>query len=532
MPTNIGRTRNTVLNLLSAYGGEVIGLLLAFVLRTVFVNTLGGKYLGINGIFSNILSMLELAELGFGSAVIFKLYKPIRENNQVEINKYVQFFKIIYRIVGFVILFGGICCIPFLPYIIKDYETFAELHLNPILIFGIYLFQSISSYWFFAYRTTVVEAYQKKYKLLIVGYIFSITSRVVQILSLIFLKNYIIYLLIVVGFIILRNFAYAYIAKRLYPECFTKEKVPISRAEVVSVFKDCFALMINKINSVILNATDNIVISSTLGLAFVGLYSNYLLFVTAIKSIVRKFFHAITPSLGNLHAEGKIEYEYSIFKTINFVTFGIFSVVMTGVAVIAGDFITVWIGKEFVVDSFEYGGVRLFTPLALFVGAELYFHGIYEFTNLFRVSAGLFRHRKYVPLIAAGVNIVLSFALVGRLGITGVVIGTIVADLILIIPYNTTVLYRKLFNRSAAEFYLRNLLYILLTAAYAFVCFMLYRLLPFGGWIRIAAGMVICIFVPCALNVVIFRKSPEFGIVLSKAKRPFAKRHKKTNKES
>lgn len=512
------RTKNTVLNLLSAYGGEVIGLMLAFILRTVFVNTLGGEYLGINGIFSNILSMLELAELGFGSAIIFKLYKPIKDNNLTEINKYVQFYKIVYRIIGFVILAAGIVCIPLLPLIVKDYDTFAKLGLNPIIIFIIYLFQSISSYWFFAYRTTVVEAHQKKYKLLVVGYLFSFASRIFQILSLILYRNYIIYLLVVAIFIVLRNYTYAFIAKKLYPNCFAKEKVPISREEVKEVFKDCFALMIGKVNTVIINATDNIVISSTLGLASVGLYSNYLLFVTAIKSIVRKFFQSITASLGNLHVEGNVDQEYRIFKTINFISFVIFSVVMAGITVISNDFITAWIGSKYVVNSFVFRGLELYTPLSVFVGVELYFHGMYEFTNLFRVSAGLFQARKYVPLIAAIINIILSFALVGILGIVGVVIGTIVADIVLIMSYNTTVLFRRLFNAPMKEFYFKNAIYIVLASVYSIVCYLIYGTLPFSGWGRIIIGVFICTLIPCIFNALIFRKSIEFQILLRNAR--------------
>ena len=364
--------------------------------------------------------------------------------------------------------------------------------------------------------------------LLIVGYAFSITSRIVQILSLIFLRNYIIYLLIVIGFIILRNCTYALIAQKLYPKCFRKEKVPISKAEVKAVFKDCYALMINKITSVLINATDNVVISSTLGLAFVGLYSNYLLFVTAIKSIVRKFFQAITASLGNLHAEGKISHEYDIFKTINFITFFVFSVVMTGIAVVADDFITSWIGARFVVTSFTYHSVKLITPLSLFIGVELYVHGLFEFTNLFRVAAGLFQRRKYVPLIAAGVNLVLSFALVGYLGIMGVVIGTIVADIILVSAYNVKVLFKHLFKKSAREFYGRNLMYLVLTAVYVVICTFIYRFVPLKvGWIRVFAGGAVCVLVPCAVNILLFRNSMEYQVLLEKLK-TMLKRKKKT----
>lgn len=516
MSGSSGRTRNTALNLLSVYGGEVLGLVLAFLLRTVFINTLGEEYLGINGIFSNILSILELSELGFGSAILYKMYAPIKNNDQLEINKYVHLYKTVYRLIGTFIMIAGVCLIPLLPMLIQDYDTFAELDLNPIIIFLLYLFQSVSSYWFFAYCSTVVEAHQKKYKLMFVGFFFSIASRICQILVLIFVRDYILYLAVVIFFIVIRNLTYAIISKRLFPKCFTKERNPITKGEVFSIFKDCFALMINKINTVAINATDSLVISSSLGLAYVGLYSNYLLFVTAIKSITRKFFHSITASLGNLHASGDAGHEYAIFKTINFITFWIYSVVLVGVTVIADDFIRVWIGDSFVVSTFIYKGVTIATPLALFIGIELYTHGIYEFTNLFRISSGIFQERKYVPLVAVVVNLVLSLALAQCLGILGVVIGTVVANLILVINYNSVVLFKKLFKIKIHKFYLKNILYFALSLGYTVLLRFIYGVIPLGGVIKVVVGIALCMVIPCGLNFIFFYNSPEQKLMLAK----------------
>jgi hypothetical protein len=254
------------------------------------------------------------------------------------------------------------------------------------------------------------------------------------------------------------------------------------------------------------------------------------LFVTAIKSITRKFFHSITASLGNLHASGDTGHEYAIFKTINFITFWIYSVVLVGVTVIADDFIRVWIGDAFVVSSFLFKGVTIATPLALFIGVELYTHGIYEFTNLFRISSGIFQKRKYVPLIAAVANLAVSLSLAKYLGILGVVIGTIVANFILVINYNSVVLFKNIFNVKIHNFYLKNVFYFALALGYTVLLHFIYGIIPLDGVAKVVVGIVLCIGIPCGLNFVIFYKSPEQKLMLARAGSLLRRKKKKKDR--
>ena len=157
----LSRTTNTIFNFLSSIGGQFITIIMQFVVRTVFINTLGKSYLGISGLFSNILTMLSLAELGVGSAILFKLYDPIAKGNKSRIAALMRFYKIVYRYIGVIVCALGLCLIPFIPHLIHDYDTLTRLHINAALVFVLYLLQSVSSYLFFAYKSAIITANQK-----------------------------------------------------------------------------------------------------------------------------------------------------------------------------------------------------------------------------------------------------------------------------------------------------------------------------------------------------------------------------------
>lgn len=211
------RTRNTFLNLISGFAGEAIIYLLNFIMRTVFIQTLGREYLGIGGLFSNILSLLSLAELGIGTALNYRLYKPLKENDEERLCALMSFYKRVYSFIGLGILILGITLIPFLKYLINDYEKFAQLYLNAGVVFFLYLMQSVSTYWFFAYKSAIVKAAQKEYYLNVIGYAGALITSVAQIVVLIFTRNYMVYIAVVIAFNILQNYMYACVVNRLYP---------------------------------------------------------------------------------------------------------------------------------------------------------------------------------------------------------------------------------------------------------------------------------------------------------------------------
>ncbi|MBO5520759.1 MAG: hypothetical protein J5973_03700, partial [Eubacterium sp.] len=187
------RTRNTILNVVTGMGGQLLATLLKFVVRTVFIHTLGKSYLGINGLFSDILTMLSLTELGLDTAINFKLYKPLAEHDDQRVRVLMKFYKQAYRVVGTVILAIGLCIIPALPFLIRDYGSLESLGINAALIFILHILRSVSSYWFFAYRSAVMRAAQKKYVLDLVGFIVTIATSVAKIIVLLVWKNFVLY---------------------------------------------------------------------------------------------------------------------------------------------------------------------------------------------------------------------------------------------------------------------------------------------------------------------------------------------------
>ena len=415
---NNSRTTNTLFNFTSSIGAQLITILMHFIVRTVFIRTLGKSYLGISGLFSNILSMLSLAELGVGSAIIFKLYKPIAENDQHRITVLVKFYKRVYQFIGIAIGVIGISLIPFLPILISDYERLEHLNINAALILVLYLSKSVASYLFFAYKSSIIKANQKEYILHIIGYFFTFITALAQIVSLLIYPNFTVYVLIMVIQVIVQNMICARLADRMYPFINDKTDDKLDKKEVIEIFKDCGALLLYKMNAVVLKATDNIVLSMFIGLDIVAEYSNYYILYNTLNSLFTKIFESVTHSLGNLHASETTDKEYRVFETTMLITAIIGGTAGVGVFVVADELIDAWIGKDWVIVQ----------PFSFLMGMEIFTNTYRIGLSQFRTSMGLFQQNKSRPVLGMIINIVLSIALVGKLGIVGVLIGTIVAD--------------------------------------------------------------------------------------------------------
>ena len=430
------RTTNSIFNFLSGMGGQIISIAMEFLVRTVFIATLGKTYLGLNGLFSNILTMLSLAELGVGSAILFKLYKPIAENDDHRILLLICFYRKAYAYIGFFIAAVGILLIPLLPSFVKDYNSYTNLQVNLTFIFLLFLSRTVSSYFFFAYKSALIKAYQKEYLLNIISYFFTIGTAIIRIIALYLWPRFEIYVIISVASTILQNIAYAWKANKLFPYLKTIPKESISKEEKRSILKDCGALLIYKMNSVVLKGTDNIIISTFLGLEVLGMYTNYYLFFKTINSTLNRIYNSIAHGLGNLHATASIEKQYYIFQKSHLITAILGGVSMVTIGVVADGFINIWIGKEWVFDQ----------PVALLISIEVYTLAYRHFLNRYRTSMGLFRQALIRPLLSMIINLVISLLAVRYWGVCGVLAGTIIADWTTCIPYDPIVIHRYGFN--------------------------------------------------------------------------------------
>ena len=514
-----------MLNMMTGFGNELLIIVLKFVTRTVFIHTLGKAYLGINGLFADILSMLSLAELGVDTAITYQMYRPLAEHDDKRVRVLLKFYKQAYRVIGAVILLLGLAMIPLLPHLIRDYDTLAELNINAVLIFIMFLLQSVSSYWFFAYRSSVMMAAQKRYVLSLAHYVIAIVSNAAQILVLVLFKNFIAYTATVLSFSIITNLVYAVIVQRYFPRFFIKEEASLSREEVRGLFKDCGAVFLNRMNGVVLKATDNIVLSSFLGLTAVGLYSNYLLFYTTIQQLLGQVYRAVRASMGNLFVEADVSRKFQMFKVMNFLTVVLFGTAGVGITVCADELISVWISGSYVIAQ----------PLALLVGIETYLMGLVNNIYQIRNVSGVFRRMWYRPLFGIVINIVVSVALVQVCGIYGVIIGTIATLLLTNIAMDVHVVYKYSFQGYKAEidYYLRNGMYLLVTAA---VCladrWICSRVYTGHGWLSVIVHVIIVgVSVP-AVFTVLFWKTESCQYLVGLLKNLFGKLRNKLHRKT
>lgn len=506
----MSRTVNSVKNMISAYIGQIIVLILNFVVRSVMIRTLGEEYLGINGLFTNILSVLSLAELGVGTAILFKLYKPIEEKNKDRIQILLKLYKQIYIVIGWIIAGIGLVLIPFLRLIIKDYDNVAAMGINIGLIFLLYVFNSASSYWFFAYKQTIVKAHQKTYKLTVWGNWLSVCSGVAQIIVLLLFKNFVLYTGVMIAFNILVNFVYAKIAERMFPYIKEKNEGKISKKETVELFKDCGALLLYRINTAVVSASDNIAISVLKGISDVGIYSNYRVIIVSLKGLYAKFFDSIEASIGSVHATGNLQWKQNIYRVINFITVWIFAVGATCIAVLCDDFICVWIGEQFVVDGFWYNENVYVPAIRYLLAAEIFLSGYESFLARFRSAFGLFRQLKFRPVISMVSNLIVTIALVPFIGIAGAVIGTIVS---LLINYtiDPIIIHKLELKSSLKRYFFKNAIYMLVAGLAMWASKKICALMTIQNtWIALIFDGIICVMVTSLFFLCIFFRSYEF----------------------
>lgn len=512
------RAQNSFFNFISSVGASILMIVLNFITRAVFIRVLDVSYQGLEGLFSSILSVLSLTELGFGSAITFKLYRPIEEDDRPRLRVLMKLYRQVYFVIGCVIAALGLALIPFLPKLVKNYGRLAELHLNGGLIFLIYLANSVSSYWFFAYKNAFVGATQKSYVLTVSGYLVSLANSVTQICVLIFTRDFVLYIAVQVVFTILRNILYAVICDRRHPYLKEKTTERVSREELKGFFSDCSALLLYRIANVALDGSDNIVLSTMLGLESNGLYYSYLTVKTSIRTLLNSFFNSLQASLGSLYTTGNLDWSRLMFRVVNLATVCLYGVFSIGIAVLLDDFVAIVWGPDMVVTSWTAAGRTVATPLALFIGIEFYVTGRAYFLSTFRTAMGLFRQMRFRPVINVTVNLAVSVLMVPRMGIAGCVVGTIAAYLSSNLLFDPPLIYKKVLGLPLRRYFLTNLAYDAVTAGALAASWWLCSLIALEGWLGFFVHGCVCVGVTGGIFLLCYCRTEELRYILQAGK--------------
>lgn len=430
------RAENTLRNLKISTFAQIFNMFLSFISRTVFIHLLTAEYLGLSGLFTNVLSILALSDLGIGNAIIINLYKPLAEKNEVAISKYMNFYALAYRVIGIVIIIFGVITVPFLNYIVKTDTNIPNLHI----IYFLYVLNSAISY-FCAYKRSIITADQKEYINVINRNVFLVLQNVLQIIFLFITKNYIVYIFIMVICTLLSNLKISQVANKYYPYL-KNNKSKLSKSEIKRLFKDLKAMMYHKIGNTIINSTDNIIISSFLGVIWVGLYSNYSMIIGIITTFALLIFSSASASIGNLNATESSEKVYFIFRVMQFLGVWIYGFCSLCFIFLLNPFIELWIGNKYVIDNIT----MIIIVLAFFI------KGIISIPGTFVDSLGLFWNTRYKPWIMALLNVFISILGAQILGLKGVFIGTIVSYCLTSLWVDPYILYKHKFKTKFIEY--------------------------------------------------------------------------------
>ncbi len=507
----MSRTKNTLKNLVFGYAEELIIIILSFITRRIFVQTLGEQFTGLNSVVSNILSMLNLVELGFGSAIIYSLYKPLAKRDEAHIKALMGFYQSTYRIMGLIIAGLGLCLMPVLPFIIKDDVSFTNIYF----IFALHLLQTVSTYLFFAYKRAILEADQKMHMISKIRSVFMTLVYLSQIGVLLLFESYYIYLMITIGGTIIQNVFVAFCSNRQYP--FLHGKAPkLDKQERREIKKNCSALLIYRMNSYVLNSTNSLILANFVSLSIIGYYGHYLTLVNAIKAFMNKFFSSLVGSLGNLHAESelsdknkkKVKREESVFASINLISFATYGLFGVGLFAVANNFIDIWIGE----------GQTLSKVAVLLISIECFIYGLAKPTASFRASMGLFQQCKYRPIASMVLNLILSLTLVQWFGIEGVLFGSVASVAFTTSWFDPLIIYRDGFKKSPKIYFGKILLFAFIEGTSMGLCALFAYFVPLSGIVGVLVNGVFSVVIFGILFIVFLHKFPEFKELVSLAK--------------
>lgn len=411
------RTKLSVINFASAGLTQIITLVLTFISRTVFIKVLGEHYLGLNGLYTNILSVLSFAELGIGAAMTFSLYKPLAEGDDDQILALMNLYRKCYHVIAAIIFGGGVILTPFLSFLIKSGSN----HVGNIYVgFVLFLLNSTVSY-LWNYKRSIFFADQNGYINSINMAIFQVITQVAQIGLLFTLKSYYVYLIIQIICTIASNFTISKLADKYYPILKSKKKVQVNPNTLTYLKKNVIGMISSKVGGIIVTGTDNLILSSFLGLVSVGMYSNYTLILNGLNSIFNQAVSAVTASIGNLQVTSSVDKQETIFYRFSHVSAMIAVGVTVGLVTFISPFIKVWVGAHYLFDW----------KLTLLLAIGFYITELRQSNINVTNAYGLYWEQRYKSIIESIINLVVSLILVSyfKMGIAAVIIGTLVSNL-------------------------------------------------------------------------------------------------------
>lgn len=508
----IARTKNATRNMAMGMINKIVVLLLPFFVRTAFIYSLGSEYLGLNSLFSSILTVLNITELGFSSAVVFSMYEPIANDDHNRICALLNYYRKIYRIIGSVILLGGILIMPFLPNLING-ECPDEL--NIYILFFIYLLNTALSYLLFAYKKSILEAFQRNDYISLNDTITTGLTNIVQLILLIVWKSiyvYYAYVLTMLAFTIINNFLNARIVNKKFPQY--KCSGIIEDKDKAKIKKQVSGLMVSRICQMTRNSFDSIFVSAFISLTMTTIYNNYYYVVNAVVGLMNVITSAMLAGIGNSMATETQKKNYQDFTVFNFIYVWIAGWATVTMLCLYQDFMVLWVGEE------------LTLPFLAAVIFSVYFYAlkICDIRITYVSAAGLWWENRYRSLAETIANIVLNYIFVKIWGVYGIVLATVIPLIVINFFLGGKILFKYYFTEYKINNYLKdNFVYAIITLVAAAITWNITKLVNVYGFSGLIVKGIICCFIPNILFFLVYFRTRKFNMakdwVLKKLKR-------------
>lgn len=497
------RLNKSIKNLQTAWIGQFLNILAKFVMRRFFVRYISDEYLGLDAVFTNIIGLMNLAELGIGSAVFYALYKPLAEHDEDKILGIMQLLAKVYRTIAVILCGIGVILTPMITVIASEARNLSYVHL----LFGFYLVNTCVSY-LFTYKGLLASADQKNYITLRNHYLFIISLNLVQIFIIYFTRNFVVYAAVQCLFTIAEGISLSVVMNRKYPILKRKQKISLPKVETDKIWSDVRKIVIGRVGSTVIASTDNLIISNVEGLSQTGVYSNYVLVQASLQAIVCQFQSAVSASIGNIVASGEREKELDYFWFLNFITTALYGGTSICMFNLMQPFIAYWLGGGYLMD---YGVLLCITVI-------YYYKGIRGLFGTFSMAHGVFDLEAKKTVLEAGVNLLISIVLAMKFGLIGVLLGTIISSLFVGLPLELVNVGRALSEISKRRFMGELILYSFGTAIALFISMKLCDMVSMHWYIRLPLGFLISIGVFAVVWWVLFGRTESFKMVVELAK--------------
>lgn len=501
----LDRKKNAVRGMVAGTINKIVVMFLPFVMRTIILYYLGTQYLGLSSLFTSVISLFCLTELGIGGAMVYSMYKPIAEDDVNTICALLNLYKKLYRIIGSIICGIGILFLPFLSNVITG-DIPSEL--NIYVLYLIYLSNSVLTYFLFSYKNSLLDAFQRKDIDLNVNSILTFSEYTIQIILVLLTRNYYAYVVIFPIFTVLGNLIRAYIVSKKYPQYICRGE--ISKAQQKSIFSKIGALSFHKIGYVVSLSVSNIIVSALCGLTAVAIYGNYNYVITSILSIANIIFVSFTPGIANkMLLESKENNEITFYNLL-FVNMWFTIWFCTCMVVLCQHFMRLWVGENLLLPTFT---IFLFA-------FSLYLQMMRKVVCIYNDAAGIWKEDKFKPIFGAIFNIAVSIIFTKLYGLIGVVIGFSLSFLLIEIPWETYVLYKYYFQKSVFCYLKKMLPYTSALIVSVVICYWLCSFLSNEGYWTFVGKILIVLILPNILLLICFHKKKEYayfyGILLKK----------------